>query len=155
MRIAVVGSGISGLASAWTLAKEGHDVTIYEEDEARFGGHSFTYHESKDDKQAPVDLGFQVFNLTTYPYLVQLFKELGVDHEPSDMSFALSIDGGRVEWASNENGLKGLFAQRSNVHNVSILVIVQRQKGKAGKCVQSHSFTASQRLGDYSLCNNC
>lgn len=118
----MVGSGISGLASAWTLAKEGHEVTIFEEDEARFGGHSFTYHEGEgeDEKAPPVDLGFQVFNLTTYPYLVQMFKELGVDHEPSDMSFALSVDGGRVEWASNDNGLKGLFAQRSNVHNVSI-----------------------------------
>lgn len=80
------------------------------------GGHSFTY---KEPGQHGVDLGFQVFNLTTYPYLVEMFQQLGVDHEPSDMSFALSIDQGRVEWASNDNGLQALFAQKSNIVSVS------------------------------------
>lgn len=116
--VGVIGSGISGLATAWTLVKEGYKVTLYEADPKRFGGHSFTYHEPG---HYPVDLGFQVFNLTTYPYLVEMFEQLGVDHEPSDMSFALSVNNGEVEWASNDNGLRGLFAQRSNLYSVNCI----------------------------------
>ena len=67
-RIGVVGSGVSGLAAAYSLALSGHEVTLLEKDD-RFGGHTFTYSQNTSDEY-PVDMGFQVFNLTTYPYLV-------------------------------------------------------------------------------------
>ena len=84
--VAVVGSGISGLASAWLLARQGHTVTLFEANPT-CGGHTLT-----DDTAAgpPVDLGFQVFNLTTYPHFTEFLEALGVESEPSDMSFSLS-----------------------------------------------------------------
>mmetsp|Transcript_4016 Transcript_4016/g.5348 ORF Transcript_4016/g.5348 Transcript_4016/m.5348 type:complete len:1587 (+) Transcript_4016:149-4909(+) len=119
MKVCVIGSGISGLSSAWSLAEEGHEVTLFEQNKERHGGHAYTYYEGKTSP--PVDLGFQVFNLTTYPYLVEFFRLLGVDHEPSDMSFSFSVDNGKVEWASNKLLLKGLFAQPGNAVSPSFL----------------------------------
>eukprot|EP00798_Chlamydomonas_sp_ICE-L_P023397 gene23397-30675_t len=88
-KIAVVGSGISGLSAAWLLHRNGAHVTLFEKDSV-FGGHTLT----DTSSPYPVDLGFQVYNLTTYPPLDSFFKSLGVDTEPSDMSYALSMDGG-------------------------------------------------------------
>ncbi|CAG9462248.1 unnamed protein product [Pedinophyceae sp. YPF-701] len=110
-RVAVVGSGITGLSCAWLLQKNGAEVTLFEK-EPRCGGHTWTDHHGEH----PIDLGFQVFNLTTYPHLVGLFDELGVDSEPSDMSFSLSLDGGRLEWSSD-----AIFGQRSNMLSPSFL----------------------------------
>lgn len=76
--------------------RSGAQVTLFES-EAQCGGHTLT----DDSSGYPVDLGFQVFNLTTYPHLVGLLEELGVDTEPSEMSFSLSVDGGRLEWGSD------------------------------------------------------
>jgi cyclopropane-fatty-acyl-phospholipid synthase len=114
-RIAVVGSGIAGLGSAWLLHRAGHDVVLYEA-EAQCGGHTLT---DETEAGSPVDLGFQVFNLTNYPNLVELFEQLGVDSVDSDMSFSLSLDSGRTEWASH--GLGSFFAQRSNLCSPSFL----------------------------------
>lgn len=88
--------------------RHGVSVTLFEK-ESTCGGHTLTDHSSP----WPVDLGFQVFNLTTYPNLVGLLHELGVDSQPSCMSFALSLDDGRLEWGSH--GLASLFAQRRNL----------------------------------------
>ncbi|CAD7695206.1 unnamed protein product [Ostreobium quekettii] len=109
-RVAVIGAGVSGLATAWLLNRAGERVTLYEGC-ARCGGHTLT----DGSGPCPVDLGFQVYNLTTYPNLVGFLEELGIDTEPSDMSFALSLDGGAFEWAST--GLGAVFAQRENVFN--------------------------------------
>jgi predicted NAD/FAD-binding protein len=117
--VAVVGTGISGLSAAWTLAQEGYAVTLFESED-RLGGHSLTYPGDEATNRPKVDLGFQVFNLTTYPYLTEFFQLLEVEHEPSDMSFALSVDGGRTEWSSL-GGIKGVFAQRSNMASPSFL----------------------------------
>ena len=86
-RIAVVGSGIAGLGSAWLLHRAGHNVVLYES-EAQCGGHTLT---DETEAGSPVDLGFQVFNLTNYPNLVELFEQLGVDSAESDMSFSLNF----------------------------------------------------------------
>ena len=107
--IAVVGSGISGLAAAWLLAQR-HRVTVFEGD-SRIGGHSHTV----DVGPVAVDTGFIVYNETTYPNLTALFRHLDVPTRASNMSFSVSLDDGRLEYSGT--GLSGLFAQRRNLAN--------------------------------------
>lgn len=107
LRIAVIGSGISGLSAAWLLSRR-HEVTLYEAD-GRLGGHSNTV----DAGGTPVDTGFIVYNEHTYPNLTALFAHLKVPTKDADMSFAVSLDGGRMEYSGN--GLAGLFAQKRNL----------------------------------------
>jgi uncharacterized protein len=109
MRIAVIGSGISGLACAWLLHHR-HEVTVYEA-EARLGGHSNTVDMSWQGGSVPVDTGFIVYSQRNYPNLTRLFDHLGVPTRRSDMSFGVSIDRGRFEYAGSS--LAGLFAQKS------------------------------------------
>ncbi|MDE2501589.1 MAG: FAD-dependent oxidoreductase, partial [Burkholderiales bacterium] len=110
--IAVIGSGISGLAAAWLLAQR-HRVTLYEAD-ARLGGHSHTVDVPRaEGGTLAVDTGFIVYNEPAYPNLTALFAHLGVPTRPSDMSFAVSLDGGRFEYSGTDLG--GLFAQRGNL----------------------------------------
>ena len=110
MRIAVVGSGIAGLSAAWLL-RERHDVTLYEGD-GRLGGHANTVTVDCDGTPVAVDTGFIVYNERNYPNLVHLFDRLGVATEPSDMSFGVSIDDGRLEYAGS---LRGMLAQPANL----------------------------------------
>lgn len=109
--IAVVGSGISGMSAAWLLSK-GHDVTVFEQ-ENRAGGHTNTVMIDENSRQVPVDTGFIVYNLATYPNLSALFDHLNLETAASDMSFAVSTDNGGFEYAGSD--LNGLFAQRSNL----------------------------------------
>ena len=110
-RIAVVGSGIAGNACAFALAAR-HDVVLYER-EPRPGGHSATATIDYDGTPVDVDTGFIVYNERNYPNLTALLAAIGVVTEASDMSFSVSADGGRREWSGD--GLRGLFAQRSNL----------------------------------------
>ncbi len=96
-RIAVIGSGISGLSCAWLLNKE-HEVTLYEEDE-RLGGHSNTVDIMTTAGTIAVDTGFIVFNEKCYPNLIALFDALGVKSLATDMSFGVSLDKGRLEYS--------------------------------------------------------
>jgi len=111
MRIAVVGAGISGLGSAYYLEKAGHAVTLYEAADY-FGGHTHTVDVTLDGVTAPVDTGFLVCNDHTYPNLLRLFAELGIDLAPSDMSFAVRADRDRIEWSGTS--FASLFAQPAN-----------------------------------------
>ena len=110
-RVAVVGSGISGLAAAHALAAEAQ-VTLFEA-AGRFGGHSNTVDVTLDGITHGVDTGFLVFNHRTYPNLVRLFDELGVDTAPSDMSFSVQVPDTGLEWSGCN--LNTVFAQRSNL----------------------------------------
>jgi predicted NAD/FAD-binding protein len=111
LNIAVAGTGISGLSAAWLLSRR-HRVTVYEQAD-RIGGHSNTITASMDGVSTPVDTGFIVFNRTAYPNLVALFELLEVPTQDSEMSFAVSLDGGALEYSGS--GLAGLFGQRANM----------------------------------------
>lgn len=106
LTVAVIGSGISGLSAAWLLAHK-HKVTLYEAD-GRLGGHSNTV----EAAGTAVDTGFIVYNETTYPNLSALFRHIDVATKPTDMSFAVSLDEGRLEYSGT--GVSGLFAQGRN-----------------------------------------
>ena len=116
MKIAVIGAGVAGLGSAWLLSHK-HDVVIYERED-RFGGHSCTVDVGTSRGAQPVDVGFIVFNERNYPNLVALFEHLGVPTEESEMSFAVSLDGGRYEYGS---AYGGYLAQRRNMLRPSFL----------------------------------
>lgn len=111
LNIGVIGSGISGLSAAWLLSRR-HEVTLYEAD-GRLGGHGHTVEAASPRGPLPVDTGFIVYNEATYPNLTALFRHLGVATKASDMSFAVSLDDGGLEY--NGNNLVGLFAQRRNL----------------------------------------
>jgi predicted NAD/FAD-binding protein len=113
LNIAVIGSGIAGMSAAWLLSQR-HDVTVYEQ-ESRLGGHSHTVDAPGMGGGAvtPVDTGFIVYNDVNYPNLVALFDHLKVPTKASDMSFAVSVDGGRLEYGTSTMG--ELFAQWRNV----------------------------------------
>ncbi len=112
MRIAIIGSGISGLAAAWLLSRD-HEVTVYEKD-AHPGGHANTVTVADPEVgRIAVDTGFIVYNEVNYPNLVALFDHLGVATLPTDMSFAVSADDGGFEYAGRGPG--GLLAQRRNL----------------------------------------
>lgn len=110
-KIAVVGSGISGLSAAWLLSKQ-HDVTLFEAAQ-RFGGHANTLSLELSGRQVEVDCGFIVYNEATYPNLTALFDEIEVETAATDMSFAVSLDAGRYEYAGTD--LRGLLAQPRNL----------------------------------------
>ena len=115
MKVAVIGAGVAGLGAAWLLSRE-HEVVIYER-ESRFGGHACTVDAPGLGRSQPVDVGFIVFNERNYPNLVALFDHLGVPTKPSDMSFAVSLDGGRFEYGSSFAELPGAAAQ----HGAAVL----------------------------------
>jgi len=108
LKIAVVGSGVAALSSAWLLSQR-HRVTLYEKAD-RLGGHSNTVSAGVATGDVAVDTGFICFNDATYPNLIALFAYLGVETRATDMSFAVSLEDGQFEYAA-----PGLFAQRRNV----------------------------------------
>ena len=119
-KIAIVGAGISGLSAAYYLS-ESHDVTLYEA-EPRLGGHARTVMAGRNGDQ-PVDTGFIVFNYATYPHLTSMFHELDVPVKQSDMSFGVSVAGGKLEYALAS--YDAIFAQRKNVANPRFLKMLR------------------------------
>src|SRR6478672_4979132 len=99
LKVAIVGTGISGLSAAWLLSQR-HDLTVYERAD-RVGGHSNTIFASVGGRDIFVDTGFIVFNRRTYPNLTALFELLAVPTQPSEMSFGVSLDGGDVEYSGS------------------------------------------------------
>lgn len=113
MKIAIIGAGISGNMSAYLLNRE-HDITVYEKAD-RPGGHSATV-DIKYTDQGPeiaVDTGFIVYNEDNYPGLTQLFAELRVETQSTDMSFCFSRNEGKMEWSGKN--LRAIFAQKINL----------------------------------------
>ena len=111
MRVAIIGSGISGCAAAWH-ASAFAEVVVFES-ESRLGGHTHTQDICVEGARFAVDTGFIVFNHRTYPGLKAWFEMLEVETAPSDMSFSASLNQGRLEWCGTD--LNAVFAQRSNL----------------------------------------
>lgn len=101
------------MAAAYYLSRK-HEVSLFER-ESRLGGHTHTIVVDSSDGPLPVDTGFIVHNDRTYPNLIRLFSELGIETQPSDMSFSVSCQRSGLEYSSR--GLRGFFAQRSNAVN--------------------------------------
>ncbi len=113
MKIAIIGSGISGLSTALLLSQK-HQITMFEIDK-RFGGHANTVQINNENTTFNVDTGFIVFNKLNYPNLVGFLKYLNVETVKSDMSFAVSARDGELEYSGS---LKGMFAQKKNYFNL-------------------------------------
>lgn len=148
MRIAVIGAGITGLSAAWLLGQR-HDVVLFER-EARIGGHSNTVDVAAPEGTIPIDTGFIVYNGPSYPNLVALFTHLGVPTAASNMSFAVSLDGGRYEYSGT--GLRGLFAQPSNLISPAhwrMTADILRFHREATELAASGEADAGPGLGDW------
>ena len=117
MKIAVVGSGISGLSAAYYLSKK-HYVDLFEKED-HFGGHSHTLDILINGKKISVDIGFIVFNHQTYPNLINFFLENEVEIEKSDMSFSVSVQDTNFEYSGQ--GLRGIFANKTNIFDTNFL----------------------------------
>ena len=117
MKIAVVGSGISGISAAYYLSKK-HHVDLFEREDY-FGGHSYTIDVLINEKKISVDIGFIVFNKKTYPNLINFFKENEIAIEKSDMSFSVNVKDTNFEYCGR--GLKGIFSNKSNLLNPKFL----------------------------------
>ena len=112
MRVAIIGSGIAGLGSARLLQDQGCQVVVFEANDYA-GGHTHTVDVTLNGITTPVDTGFLVYNDRTYPRLIALFDDLGIESAPSTMSFAVRDDEDAVEWAGTD--LAALFAQKTNL----------------------------------------
>ena len=147
-RIAIIGSGISGLTCAWLL-RERYQVELYEAG-SYFGGHTQTTDVDIDGVTYPVNTGFIVFNDWTYPGFIRLMEKLGVAHEASDMSFSV-----RCERSGNEyNGanLDTLFARRSNLLRPSFLGMVRdilRFNQETRQELDAGAVSERETLGEY------
>ena len=122
MKVAVIGSGISGLSAAYFLSRK-HKVDLFEKDN-HFGGHSYTVEVPTNDINAliSIDLGFIVFNKVNYSNLLKLFETLHVPYEKSNMSFSVSVKNSNIEYSGS--GLKGLFANKYNILNFKFLKMI-------------------------------
>ncbi len=113
MKIAIIGSGISGLTSAWYLHKE-HDVTVFEANDY-VGGHTATVDVTVKSGEYAIDTGFIVFNDRTYPNFENLLEQLDIVGKPSEMSFSVHNNKTGLEY--NGHSLSSLFAQKRNLIN--------------------------------------
>ena len=146
-RVAVVGSGVSGLLCGWLLARR-FDVTIYEAGD-RVGGHTNTVDVDLGGRRHPVDTGFLVFNRRTYPQLCALFAWLGVEADASEMSFSVSIREPDLEWSGSS--LAGIFAQRRNLGRPAFLAMLRDilRFNAAARTIDRDAAAGGQSLGDY------
>ena len=120
MRIAVIGTGIAGNTAAWKL-RERHDITVYEAADY-IGGHTNTIDVDGQGKTLAIDTGFIVFNDRTYPNFIQMLDDIGQPSQPSEMSFSVHSEDGRIEYKGSS--LNGLFSQRKNLFKPSFYRMV-------------------------------
>ena len=146
MRVAIVGTGIAGNVAAYRLARD-HDITVYEAADY-VGGHTNTVDVTYQGRQYAVDTGFIVFNDWTYPEFIGLLDELGVESQPSNMSFSVSCEKTGLEY--NGTSRNALFAQRSNLFRPSfyrMIADILRFNREAPALLRGHDETTT--LGEY------
>ncbi len=148
MKIAVVGSGIAGLTSAYLLNRS-HDVKVFESSDW-IGGHTHTVDVQVDGRHHAIDTGFIVFNDWTYPNFIKLLGQLGVAFKPTEMSFSVHDPHTGVEY--NGNNLNSLFAQRSNLLSPKfwgMLRDILRFNRLAIEDLENQRIAADTTLGEY------
>ncbi|MFQ6592669.1 MULTISPECIES: NAD(P)/FAD-dependent oxidoreductase [Pseudomonas] len=148
MKIAIIGSGIAGLTSAYLLNRR-HDITLFEAGD-RIGGHTHTASVTVEGKHYAVDTGFIVFNNWTYPHFIRLLEQLGVKFKPTEMSFSVCDQNTGFEY--NGNNLNSLFAQRRNILSPGfwgMLRDILRFNHQAPLDLQQQRISAEMTLGDY------
>lgn len=148
MRIAIVGSGISGLVSAHLLSRQ-HEVTVFEAADW-IGGHTHTVDVEVDGKPYAVDTGFIVFNDWTYPNFIRLMDQLGVVSKATEMSFSVNEPASGLEY--NGHSLNSLFAQRSNLFSPGFIGMVRdilRFNREALNDLESGRLQSETTLGQY------
>ena len=155
MKIAVVGSGISGLSAAYYLSKK-YKVDLFEK-ENQFGGHANTIKITYDDnKEILVDIGFMVFNKKTYPNLINFFLENKVAIEKSDMSFSVSVIGSDLEYCGK--GIMGIFSNKKNFFNLKFIkmffeIIIFYKKSEKIETKRLKSITLGEHLKEIKISN--
>ncbi len=149
MKIAVVGSGISGLSAAYYLSKN-HQVDLFEKED-HFGGHSHTIDLNFETKKVSVDIGFIVFNYKTYPNLINFFEENKIEIEKSDMSFSVSVENTNFEYCGR--GLNGIFSNKLNLFNLKFLRMFFDIISFYKKCDNLKNLDQTITLGEYLLKN--
>ena len=150
MKIAVVGSGISGLSAAYYLSKKNH-VDLFEKED-HFGGHSHTIDLMIGTKKVPVDIGFIVFNFETYPNLINFFNENKIEIEKSNMSFSVSVQDSNFEYCGK--GLSGIFSNKANLFNIKFLKMFFDIIKFYKKSDKLNNLNEKITLGDYLIKNN-
>ena len=145
MKIAVVGSGISGISAAYYLSKK-HHVDLFEREDY-FGGHSYTIDVLINEKKVSVDIGFIVFNQKTYPNLINFFKENEIAIEKSDMSFSVDVKDTNFEYCGR--GLKGIFSNKSNLLNPKFLRMFFDIISFYKSCDKIKEFQKKLTLGEF------
>ena len=144
-RIAIIGTGISGLSAAWAL-QDSCEITVFES-AGRIGGHTATVAVDAPEGQVPVDTGFIVFNEPNYPNLMALFDHLGVSSSPTRMNFSVSVPGEGMEYASH--GFGGLFAWRRNMANPRFYLMLKDILRFHGASRDLAACTRGRTIGEY------
>ena len=148
MKIAIIGSGISGLTAAYLLNRQ-HDISVFEAS-SWVGGHTHTVDVQVDGRHYAIDTGFIVFNDWTYPNFIELLKQLDVGYQPTEMSFSVCDPVSGVEY--NGNTLNSLFAQRRNLLSPAfwgMLRDILRFNREAVDDLQQQRVASDLSLGDY------
>ena len=148
MKIAIIGSGISGLTAAYLLNRQ-HDISVFEASDW-VGGHTHTVDVQVDGRHYAIDTGFIVFNDWTYPNFIELLNQLGVTYQPTEMSFSVCDPVSGVEY--NGNTLNSLFAQRRNLLSPpfwGMLRDILRFNREAVDDLQQQRIASDLSLGSY------
>ena len=151
MKIAIIGSGISGLTTGYLLSKN-HDITMFEKNDY-IGGHTHTHEIDHEGKNLSVDSGFIVYNERTYPNFIKLLDQLGVERQLTRMGFSVKSESDDLEYAGHS--LNGLFAQRSNFFRPSFIRMLRSMKRFNQEARRDlSSIDPETTLGDYLMSNN-
>ena len=151
MKVAIIGSGISGLTTGYLLSRN-HDITMFEKNDY-IGGHTHTHDIEYEGKNWAIDSGFIVYNERTYPNFIKLLDQLGVERQMTRMGFSVKSESNDLEYAGHS--LNGLFAQRSNLIRPSFIRMLHNMKRFNQEARRDLSaIDPETTLGEYLLSNN-